>query len=452
MIANVFVFAVVVGAGALRLAPLTKNTTKPASLGRILADVGTTFRSNMYSRSFRVNAEAYAYTSRGHGVAPDVLTCAKSIKAGIQKLRVTYGPGASSVFEQACDHSGVYLDLGGDKAACTSLMVSLKEEYEGEQNYHRWCRKAAMAESESMQAALKMLESDPEAKKLMGKCEEKCPSIAKIIETGAAIDAHWMKMFTQPPAEQTWDEWKESYKKFVAELDTLHATICDHRAKAKCTLGSMAQSCGKMLEKVHLPKAVLGQFFKYCDMKAPCAKACNGITEKCHGFMDKEMFAAWGGDKEKFGMCGALPAVEECAAKEECHEFMEFTGFGEKALKKPRKMCDVWQSPCYTTIAKRCNSTKVAFHGPPFDASAPPAPKKPTCASKLGWSSPWSPIEESTKKECCPKFTDLGKCAANVGCTKTLKGILRNTPSYWYPYADGIKESCPTAWQGTFDV
>jgi len=446
------VSALVVAVGGLQVAPRATNVTKAPSFSKVLADVGTKFRTEAYRGNFRVSVDAYA---RQRGVAPDwsldVLTCANSIKSGVERLKREYGPAhAISVFEQACEYSAVYLDLGGDKAACSTLLVSLREEYQGEQNYHRWCRKAATAESESMQAALKMLESDAEAKKLMAKCEEKCPSIAKMIETGAAIDVHWMKMFEPPPAEQTWEQWKETYQKELNELDVLHNSMCDHRTTAKCTLGSMSQSCGKMLQKIRLPKALLGHMFDYCDKKAPCAKACNGVTEKCHSFMDKEMWAFWGGDKEKLEMCDALPAVEECAAKRECEKFMEFTGFAPKTLKKPRQMCDIVQSPCYKRINTACNTTRVAFYGPAFNASAPPAPKPDTCARKLGM--PSGKDNNATSAECCPKFSELGKCAASIGCTSIFKGIVKNTPSYWYPYGDGIKDKCSSAWHGVFDA
>ena len=80
------------------------------------------------------------------------------------------------------------------------MLKALEEERSGEQNYHRWCRKVAASESESMKKALEQIEKDPEAKKQLGQCEKDCPFVAKIIKGGAAVTELMLELMQPPPA------------------------------------------------------------------------------------------------------------------------------------------------------------------------------------------------------------------------------------------------------------
>jgi len=52
-----------------------------------------------------------------------------------------------------------------------------------------------------MKKAMEKLDSDPEAKKLLGECEKECPYMAKIIKSGAAVAEVMMQMWQPPPQE-----------------------------------------------------------------------------------------------------------------------------------------------------------------------------------------------------------------------------------------------------------
>merc|ERR1740117_1070042 len=100
-----------------------------------------------------------------------------------------------------------------------------------------------------------MLEKDPEAIKLLGECAEQCPYIAKIFKTTAALmglQNKMMELMWQP--EETLGEHLAKSKKFLSSAETLSNRVCDLKAKAKCTLQNMHASCGKMFEKIELPK------------------------------------------------------------------------------------------------------------------------------------------------------------------------------------------------------
>merc|ERR1719408_1058502 len=96
---------------------------------------------------------------------------------------------------------------------------------------------------------------------------------------------------TKPvPKDTNFQDYKKKFQKDLWTLDTMTGKLCDLRKEAKCTLNSLPMSCTKMLAKVQLPKAALASIFGYCDLKAPCAQQCNGVTEKCYRLMDNEMW------------------------------------------------------------------------------------------------------------------------------------------------------------------
>lgn len=414
---------------------LRKPTTKKPNFANVLVGI---------NRKIKAGLKAQLTVSEPPAFAADIFGCALTIKQGMEDLRLSYtGVHVSTVIEQACDFSNVYLELGGNKETCSGLLKALEEEQSGEQNYHRWCRKVAASESESMKKALEQIEKDPEAKKQLGQCEKDCPFVAKIIKGGAAVTELMLELFQPPPAGTTFEDmikkWTELYKK----LGTQAGAMCDDHKKMKCTLQNMHGSCTAMFGKVGIPLPTIERLFTACQEMEPCKKTCNGVMEKMQDFEIKHtlsMFTGSSSPEEMMDLCKSYHRVDECTEKPECKPLLNKLEYTKEEM---TKRCEVVDDPCYSTIATKCETEANAFFGKESEAW-----DAMTCTDKFY---PWNgPFAEKELKECCGKFGSFGKCAKSLKCEKTLERYMYITPHPNWPEGEIVECSCPSEWEKAF--
>jgi len=432
---QIFVLVVLASASATRLRKPTTVSQKP-NFGQML--VGMT-------RKIKAGIMAGAKTSMlaAPEFSEDIFGCAHSIKQGMETLKASYTEvHMTSTLGQACEFSNVYLELGGSKQHCSMLLKSLEEEWNGEKNYHRWCRKVAASESESMAKAMEKLENDPESKKLLEKCKGQCPYIAKMVKSGAAMSELYLQMTQPPPPGTTFEDmikmWMDMYKKIE-----MHAgTICDHHDKMQCTLKNMDASCDAMLEKVMLPRPTLEYLFGMCTAAKPCKKVCNGVTEKLSDFETKQwvsLLSGGGSSEEQLELCTSFQRVDECFEKDECKNYMTHFSYTKNRMDQ---RCEVVQDPCFAKVAKSCKTQSDAFFGKSgasWDTS--------TCTDKF---LPWASTPEKEVKSCCDTFSGLTQCAKDLECESNLKKFLKVTPSANWPQGRRVECHCPTTWVKAF--
>jgi len=425
----------IVGVSVAGAATFRKPIARKPSIDQVLAGIGTKLKAD-----FKAGMTPGVFLAAAPHWSVDILMCAETIRNGMDDLKASYsGVQVPIVLHQACDFSNVYLNLGKNKQACANITATLSSEFEGDQNYHRWCRNVAASESDAMKEAAAMLEKDPEAIKLLGECAEQCPYIAKIIKTSAAsmgLQNKMRELMRQPPVG-TMEENTAKFKKIMSNVGTLGNRVCDLKAKAKCTLQNMHASCGKMFEKIQLPKPVLAQGFTMCDAKMPCAKVCHGVTEKQTAFQTASMTAMMGGAKEKLDQCKALSVLEPCTKQDACIKY--FAGGMPMNLDPVRKMCEVVTRPCYAKIEKVCSKPASEFNGPTLSGGQ-------SCPDKISWSD-FEPLAEADTKECCGKFGKLGECARKLGCADTFLDDLKMTRG---TDPHGVQTNCPAQWSATF--
>lgn len=395
------------------------------------------------NRKIKAGLTAQLATQQPPQFTADIFGCALTIKQGMEDLRLSYtGVHVPTIISQACEFSNVYLELGGNKEQCTTLLKALEEEWSGDKNYHRWCRKVAASESESMKKAMEKLGSDPESKKLLGQCEKECPFVAKIIKSGAAVAEVMMQMWQPPPPGTKFEDlikmWTEMYKKIG-----MHAgTICDNHAKMKCTLQKMDGACHQMFDKVDLPLPTVERLFKACSEMEPCKKTCNGVTEKLQDFEIKHslsMFTGGGSAEEQMGLCKSYHRVNECYEKEECKVALDNLQYTKDEMEAK---CEVVDDPCFAKVSKKCSKEVDTFFGKENGEW-----DQMSCTDKFY---PWVQTPQKEVEECCGQFGHLAWCAKDLKCEDTLKKYMYITPHPNWPEGEIVECSCPEVWSKAF--
>lgn len=415
---------------------LRKPQTKKPNFANVLVGI---------ERKIKAGLSASLTTLQPPQFTQDIFGCALTVKEGMEDLRLSYTEvHVPTIISQACDFSNVYLEVGKSKAQCNVLLKALEEEWKGDKNYHRWCRKVAASESESMKKALKKLESDAEAKELLGACEKECPQVAKIIKTGAAVQEIMLEAM-QPPAPGTKvsDLLKEAmdFRKKV----NMHAnTVCDAQKEMKCTLGNMPGSCTQMFSKINLPVPIIENLLDACTLIEPCKKACNGAMEMADDLATKQTLAMFTGatsGKEVMDLCKSYERVRGCYEKDECKvPFDRFLNMKERKDNLDKK-CKVVNDPCFAKVTNCKDFEKFFGKGGdvPWDSQA--------CTDKFY---PWQKTTPEEAKDCCHTLGSLTECVKKDKCEQNLKEYLYVTPDPQWPEGEIVECACKPEWSKGF--
>jgi len=412
---------------------LRKPKTQKPNFARLLVGISSNIKANLTAQLTSLQPPEFS---------TDIFGCALSIKNGMDDLRLSYTEvHVPTVIEQACEFSNVYLELGKSKEKCGSLLTALKEEWSGEQNYHRWCRKVAAAESEAMAKALKKIDSDPEAKKLLGSCEKACPKIAAIIKLGASTAEVFMEAMQPPAPGTTFKDLLKKMTEFFKKVATNIGAVCDEHKAAKCTLDSMHGACTTMFDKIGLPLPIIDDITTRCSEFEPCKSACNGVFEKSQDFEVKSMMMQLFGQpisEELTDLCKSYQRVDECYKKPECtHVLSRF----EHSIEPMEKTCEVVEQPCFSKIATKCKDDAEKWFGKADDEATF---DQQTCTDKFY---PWVQLKPEDEKKCCKEFGSLAKCAKDLKCEKTLEQVMYITPDPRWPEGEVVECTCQSEWK-----
>jgi hypothetical protein len=349
-----------------------------------------------------------------------------------------------TVVGQACDFSNVYLELGKSKDKCNALTTALTEEWSGDRNYHRWCRKVAASESESMMKAMKKLESDPESKKLLASCHEACPKMADIIKHGAAMTELFHQLMQPPPPGTTFEDMLKTMMEQFKKIGMQHNSICDKQKDAKCTVQGMSGDCKALFQKIELPIAHLDEIITQCQQLEPCKAACNGVVEKRQDFEIKSFLQVFAGAPLSDGvsdLCASFHHVNECYEKPACKTVLsDFEYYKEPMTKR----CEVVDHPCFSKIVKSCPEETDKFFGKHGKGDSW---DKKSCTDKF---QPWWRTAPEEKKKCCEEFGSLGKCAKDLKCEETLEKFMYVTPDPRWSQGKVVECTCPSQWEKSF--
>lgn len=416
---------------------LRKPKTQKPNFARMLVGISSSIKANLTAQLTGGTAPEFA---------TDIFGCALSIKNGMEDLRLSYTEvHVPTVVGQACDFSNVYLELGKSREKCNALTTALTEEWSADQNYHRWCRKVAASESESMMNAMKKIESDAESKKLLASCQKVCPKMANIIKHGAAMTELFTQIMQPPPPGSTFEDMIKTMTEQMRKLGTQHNSICDQQKEAKCTLSDMHGDCSALFQKIELPIAMVDEMITQCNEIEPCKTACHGVVEKQQDFEIKSFLEMFSGATLSDGvtdLCESFHRLNECYEKPACKTVLSHFEYSKEPM---TKRCEVVDHPCFSKITKSCKKETDNFFGKHGNGDAW---DQKTCTDKFQpWSKTTTPEE---KKKCCEQFGSLGKCAKDLKCEETLEKFMYVTPDPQWSQGKIVECTCQSQWEKNF--
>lgn len=417
---------------------LRRPQTKKVNIGKVLVGV---------ERKIKAGLAASMSSMEPPDFANDIFGCALTIKQGMSDLRLSYTEvQVPVIIQQACDFSNVYLELGKSKDECRVLLKALEDEVKGDQNYHRWCRKVAAAESEAMKKALDKIKNDAEAKKLLGECEKECPFVSKIIEHGAAFQELLLELMKPPPAGTSFADFMKMLLEKVKKMMTQANAACDQSVKMKCTLQNMHGSCGKMFDKIGLPIAHVEEHINSaCKTVEPCKKVCNGVVEKVTDFQVKRtmsMFTGAPSADEAMDLCKSYDRTQECKKHAQCDDYFSYFAHDTEHI---GEKCKVVMDPCFAKVNKECSKEAEKFFGTEGDGKN--AWDQITCTDKFY---PWMESTREEVKKCCTDFGSLAMCAKKQKCEHNLKSYMYVTPDARWPEGEIVECACKPEWSKGF--
>jgi hypothetical protein len=191
-----------------------------------------------------LNKEAHDIKNEGDKSNPDgkmgdwgsgMLACANEVGEALQDLADAYTDVHTPFFlEHICEHSSVYLKVGGTQAICQISMSALAQEFNNAQNYYRWCRMNVAAEKEALKQAAAYFEG---AKDSLDVCRKNCPQFAQImVSTLATFDLTEKLLRTHEPDPND-----------AQKLAKTTSSICELQATAKCNMVNMHPKCKGLL-------------------------------------------------------------------------------------------------------------------------------------------------------------------------------------------------------------